>query len=148
MDLVYSTTVLTQGGRGGQMQSEDGGFKLKLVVPPEMRGPKDAAPGPNPEMLFAGAFAACFDHSVRHVARQSKVPLKGCYVEAKLSMYVNFEGAYRMALSLTATLAGPLDQATADNLMERAKGICPYADATKNNMTLNLKVVLDTPVTA
>mgnify|MGYP002776439245 CR=1 FL=1 len=33
--------------------------------------------------------------------------------------------AYRMALSLTATLAGPLDQATADKLMERAKGICP-----------------------
>lgn len=145
MDLVYSTTVLTQGGRGGQMQSEDGGFKLKLVVPPEMGGPKDAAPGPNPEMLFAGAFAACFDHSVRHVARQSKAPLKGCYVEAKLSMYVNFEGAYRMALTMTVFMAGPLDQLTADDLLQRAKGICPYIDATKNNITVNLSAVVDNP---
>jgi osmotically inducible protein OsmC len=104
--------------------------------------------GPNPEQLFAGAFAACFEHSIRHIAKQDKLPLRGCYVEAALSMYVNFEGAYRMALGLTAFMAGPLDQATADSLMQRAQGICPYADATKTNMTLNLKAVLDTPVTA
>ncbi len=145
MDLVYSTTVLTQGGRAGQVQTEDGSFKLKLAVPREMGG-KDT--GPNPEQLFAAAFAACFEHSLRHIARQDKLPLRGCFVEAQLSMYVNFEGAYRMALSLTATLAGALDQATADSLLERAKGICPYADATKNNMTLNLKAVLDQPATA
>ena len=145
MDLVYKAQMLTQGGRSGNIQSEDGSFRLKLSVPAAMGGKGD---GPNPEMLFAGAFAACFDHSVRHVARQSKAPLKGCYVEAKLSMYVNFEGAYRMALTLTVHMAGGLDQATADNLLERAKGICPYVDATKNNITLNLRALLDTPVTA
>lgn len=145
MDLIYKTTMLTQGGRGGQMQTEDGSFKLKLAVPTEMGGKGD---GPNPEQLFAGAFAACFEHSIRHIAKSDKLPLRGCYVEAVLSMYVNFEGAYRMALSLTAFLVGPLDQDTADNLMERARGICPYADATKTNMSLNLKAVLDTPVTA
>ncbi len=56
--------------------------------------------GPSPEMLFAAAFAACFEHSIRHIARADKLPLRGCFVEATLSMYVNFEGAYRMALSL------------------------------------------------
>jgi osmotically inducible protein OsmC len=45
-------------------------------------------------------------------------------------------------------MAGALDQSDADNLIERAKGICPYVDATKNNVTLTLKAVLDTPVTA
>lgn len=142
MDLVYTTTMLTQGGRSGQIQNEDGSFKLKLAVPREMKGSGD---GPNPEQLFAGAFAACFEHSIRHIAKSDKLPLRGCYVEAVLSMYVNFEGAYRMALSLTAFMAGPLDQSTADSLMARAKGICPYADATKTNMSLNLKAVLDTP---
>lgn len=145
MDLVYTTTMLTQGGRSGQIQNEDGSFKLKLAVPKEMKGSGD---GPNPEQLFAGAFAACFEHSIRHIAKTDKLPLRGCYVEAVLSMYVNFEGAYRMALTLTAFMAGPLDQSTADSLMERAKGICPYADATKTNMTLNLKAVLDTPEAA
>lgn len=37
---------------------------------------------------------------------------------------------------------------TADNLLERAKGICPYVDATQTNITLNLAAVLDTPATA
>ncbi len=137
--------MLAQGGRAGQVQSEDGSFKLKLAVPKDMSG---TGAGPNPEQLFAAAFAACFEHSIRHIARTDKLPLRGCYVEATLSMYVNFEGAYRMALSLTAFMAGPLDQATADSLMQRAQGICPYADATKTHMSLNLLAVLDTPVPA
>lgn len=86
MDLVYTTTMLTQGGRAGQVQNEDGSFKLKLVVPKEMGG---AGVGPNPEQLFAVAFAACFEHSIRHIAQSDKLPLRGCYLEAVLSMYVN-----------------------------------------------------------
>ncbi len=142
MDLVYKTTMLSQGGRGGQVQSDDGSFKLQLAVPTDMGGPGG---GPNPEQLLAGAFAACFEHTVRHIARADKLPLRGCYTEATLSTFVNFEGAYRMALSLVIFMAGPLDQVTADSLAARAKGVCPFADATKNNMSLNLKAVLDTP---
>jgi osmotically inducible protein OsmC len=145
MDLVYKAQMLTQGGRSGTIQTEDGSFKLKLAVPAQMGGKGD---GPNPEQLFAGAFAACFEQSVRHIAKKGHIPLRGCYVEAELSMFLTFEEVYRMALRLTVHMAGPLDQDTADNLMERAKGICPYVDATKNNVSLNLSAVLDTPVTA
>lgn len=145
MDLVYKAQMLTQGGRTGVIQNEDGTFKLKLAVPVAMGGKGD---GPNPEQLFAGAFAACFEHSVRHIAKKSHVPLKGCYVEADLSMFITFEDAYRMALTLTVHMAGALTQDDADNLLERAKGVCPYVDATKNNVSLTLKAELDTPVTA
>ena len=51
MDLVYSTTMLTQGGRGGQVQSDDGGFKLKLAVPKQMGG--------SGEGVFVKAVGAC-----------------------------------------------------------------------------------------
>ncbi len=142
MDLVYKAHMLTQGGRSGTIQSEDGGFKLKLAVPAAMGGKGD---GPNPEQLFTGAFAACFEHSVRHIAKKGHVPLRGCYVEAELSMFVTFEDSYRMALTLNVHMAGPLTQADADNLVERARGICPYVDATKNNMSLNVAAVLDPP---
>jgi lipoyl-dependent peroxiredoxin len=145
MDLVYKAQMLTQGGRSGTIQSDDGSFKLKLAVPESMGGKGD---GPNPEQLFAGAFAACFEHSVRHIAKKGHTLLRGCYVEADLSMFVTMEDAYKMALTLTVHMAGQLDQSDADHLIERAKGICPYVDATKNNMTLNVKAVLDTPVTA
>jgi len=145
MDLVYKAEMLTQGGRSGTIQSEDGNFKLKLAVPASMGGKGD---GPNPEQLFAGAFAACFEHSVRHIAKKGHVPLRGCYVEAELSMFITDEDAYRMALTFTVHVAGQLDQAAADNLVERAKGICPYVDATKNNVALKLRALLDTPVAA
>ena len=145
MDLVYKAQMLTQGGRRGVIQSEDGSVKLQLAMPTAMGGKGD---GPNPEQLFAGAFAACFEHSVRHIAKKEHTPLRGCYVEADLSMYITFEEVYRMALSLTVHMAGELDQESADHLLERAKGICPYVDATKNNVSLTLKAVLDTPVTA
>ncbi|MGF6508908.1 hypothetical protein [Paraburkholderia sp. 32] len=49
-------------------------------------------------------------------------------------MYMNLEGAYGMALSLTVLMAGTLDRATADSLLERAKGICPYLDAWLRNI--------------
>mgnify|MGYP003352437295 CR=1 FL=1 len=142
MDLVYKTTMLTQGGRTGTVQSEDGAFKVKLAVPADMGGPGQ---GPNPEQLFAGAFAACFEQSVRHIAKKSHVPLRGCYVEATLGMYVTIEDAYRMGLTLAVHMAGPLTQGDADELIERAKAICPYVDATKHNVTLNLSAVLDNP---
>jgi osmotically inducible protein OsmC len=145
MDLVYKAEMLTQGGRSGMIQSEDGSVKLKLSVPAAMGGKGE---GPNPEQLFAGAFGACFEHSVRHVAKKGHVPLRGCYVEVELSRFVTDEDAYRMALTLTVHMAGQLDQAAADNLVERAKGICPYVDATKNNVTLKLRALLDTPVAA
>lgn len=145
MDLVYQARMLTQGGRSGTIQAEDGSWKQKLAVPVAMGGKGD---GPNPEQLFAGAFGACFEQSVRHIAKKGHVPLRGCYVEADLSVYLTFEAQYRLALSLTVHMAGPLSQDDADNLLERARGICPYAEATRNNMTLNLKAVLDTPVTA
>lgn len=145
MDLVYQARMLTQGGRSGTIQTDDGRWKQKLAVPASMGGKGD---GPNPEQLFAGAFAACFEQSVRHIARKGFVGLKGCYVDAELSMYTTLDDAYRMALTLTVHMAGGLSQFEADNLVERAKGICPYVDATKNNLTLNLAAVLDTPVTA
>jgi osmotically inducible protein OsmC len=145
MDLVYKTTMLSQGGRTGVVQSEDGDFKQKLAVPKEMGGKGD---GPNPEQLFAAAFAACFEQSVRHIAKKGHEPLRGCYVEAAIAVYVTLDDAYRMGLTLTVHMAGPLSQGDADHLLERAKGICPYVDLTKNNMTLNLSAVLDTPVAA
>lgn len=145
MDLVYKAHMLSQGGRSGTVQSDDGKLRLKLVPPVEMGGQGD---GPNPEQLFAAAFGACFEQSLRHVARKSHAGLRGCYVEAELSMFRSFEDAYRMALTLTAHMAGAMDQAEAEHLLERARGICPYVDATKGNVSLNLVAVLDPPAGA
>ncbi|PXW94366.1 osmotically inducible protein OsmC [Sphaerotilus hippei] len=145
MDLVYKAAMLTQGGRAGSVQSDDGSFKLKLAVPTEMGGPGG---GPSPEMLLAGALAADYEHSLRHIVRLDRLPVKGCYVEATLSLYKTFEETFKMALTLTVHLAGPVDQVSADALVQRARGISPMLELVKNNMTVHLAAVLDTPVTA
>lgn len=144
MDLVYKTLVLSQGGRNGRVQSADGTFKLNLAQPKEMGGTKEGA---NPEQLFAAAYAACFENSIRHIVRLDKLPLKGVFVEAEISMYVTFEGQYRLALSLTAIMTG-VDQPTADSLVERAFKVCPYTDATKNNISVKTLAILEDPVQA
>ena len=38
MDLVYKAQMLTQGGRSGTIQSDDGSVKIKLAVPTAMGG--------------------------------------------------------------------------------------------------------------
>lgn len=144
MDLIYKTRVFSQGGRNGRVQSEDGLLKLDLAQPAEMGGKK---PGVNPEQLFAAAYAACFENSLRHIIRADRLPVKGCMVEAEVSLYKNFEEAYRFSLSFAAILHG-IDQGTADSLVERALKVCPYTDATKNNVSVKAVAVLEAPETA
>lgn len=144
MDLIYKTRVFSQGGRNGRVQSEDGLLKLDLAQPAEMGGKK---PGANPEQLFAAAYAACFENSVRHIIRADRLPVKGCMVEAEISLYKNFEEAYRFSIAFSTILHG-IDQVTADSLVERALKVCPYTDATKNNITVKAVAVLEAPATA
>jgi osmotically inducible protein OsmC len=68
-------------------------------------------------------------------------------VEAEVSLFKNFEEAYRMAIRFTAVLHG-IDQTTADSLVERALKVCPYTDATKNNVTVSAAAVLEDPALA
>ncbi len=144
MDLIYKTRVFSQGGRNGRVQSEDGRLKVDLAQPAEMGGTK---PGANPEQLFAAAYAACFENSVRHIIRADRLPVKGCMVEAEVSLYKNFEDAYRFSLSFATILHG-IDQVTADSLVERALKVCPYTDATKNNVTVKAVAILEAPAEA
>lgn len=141
MDLIYKTRVFTQGGRNGRVQSEDGLLKLDLAQPAEMGGTK---PGANPEQLFAAAYAACFENSLRHIIRSDHLPVKGCMVEAEVSLFKNFEEAYRFSINFAAILHG-IDQSTADSLVERALKVSPYTDATKNNVTVKAVAVLENP---
>lgn len=144
MDLIYKTRVFSQGGRNGRVQSEDGQLRVDLAAPAEMGGKK---PGVNPEQLFAAAYAACFENSVRHIIRTDRLPVKGCMVEAEVSLYKNFEEAYRLSLSFATILHG-IDQPTADSLVERALKVCPYTDATKNNVSVKAVAILEAPATA
>ena len=61
MASLYSTKVTASGGRHGSIRSEDGLLDLKLALPRALGGRGDAT---NPEQLFAGGYAACFENAL------------------------------------------------------------------------------------
>jgi osmotically inducible protein OsmC len=68
MNTLYSTKVTATGGRHGQIRSEDGLLEMKLALPRQLGGKGDAT---NPETLFAGGYAACFENALLHVSRDA-----------------------------------------------------------------------------
>jgi len=63
MRTLYTAEVTARGGRSGHVRSADGILDIDLRIPREMGGPGE--PGSNPEQLFAAAYAACFESTVR-----------------------------------------------------------------------------------
>lgn len=68
-DTLYSTKVTATGGRNGSIRSDDGLLNLKLALPRSLGGKGDAT---NPEQLFAGGYAACFENALLRVSREAR----------------------------------------------------------------------------
>src|ERR1700688_150686 len=69
MASLYSTKVTASGGRHVSIRSEDGLLDLKLALPRALGGRGDAT---NPEQLFAGGYAACFENALLRVSREAR----------------------------------------------------------------------------
>ncbi len=92
----------------------------------------------NPEQLFAGGYAACFENALLRVARQSGHRFADGDVEvvAEIGLSRNEADAFVLHATLTVTLAG-VDQATAEQLVREADAICPYSNAIRGNVDVH-----------
>ena len=140
VDVKYSTTATANGGRDGRSTTKDGSLDVKLSRPKELGG--GGGPGNNPEQLFAAGYAACFLSAMQFVASQggtAKVPNETT-VSATVGMGPRSEGGFGIDVQLDVALPGvPRDQAQA--LVEKAHQVCPYSNATRNNVPVRLNVV-------
>lgn len=132
MKALYSTKVVATGGRNGSIRSEDGILVLALAMPPSLGGKGGAT---NPEQLFAGGYAACFENALLRVAREAGKRLADGDVEvtAEIGLGRNEAGGFVLSAALGVTIAG-IDQATAEDLVRRADAICPYSNAIRGNV--------------
>jgi Ohr subfamily peroxiredoxin len=136
MKIVYRTPTITSiGGRDGTVRSEDGLLDLQVAPPTEMGGPGGKT---NPEELFAAGYAACFHSALKRVAADKKVPIGKSIVEAHVSIGQEGSG-YSLAVELHAILPGA-DAGQAEEVMRGAHLICPYSNATRNNIEVTLSV--------
>lgn len=139
MTILYSTKVTATGGRKGTIRSEDGILNLKLAIPKELGGVGGAT---NPEQLFAGGYAACFENALLRVARQSghRFADGDVIVVAEIGLSRNEADAFVLHASLAITVSG-VDQTTADELVRNADAICPYSNAVRGNVDVAKAVV-------
>jgi osmotically inducible protein OsmC len=137
-NTMYSTKVTATGGRSGSIRSDDGLLDLKLALPRTLGGNGDAT---NPEQLFAGGYAACFENALLRVSRESRHHFADGDVEvvAEIGLSRNDSGAFVLSAALAVTIAG-VDQKTAGQFVEGAHAICPYSNAIKGNVDLQIAV--------
>lgn len=140
MDALYTAEALATGaGRNGRVATSDPRLDLDLAIPKEMGGSGDGA---NPEQLFAAGYAACFHSALQTVARSQKVKITDSSVGARVQIGSNGEGGFGLAVQLEVVLPDlPHDQAQA--LADAAHQVCPYSNATRGNIEVEITVTDD-----
>lgn len=135
MTTLYQTQATALAGRNGQVSTDDGLLDLELAYPKEMGGTGAAT---NPEQLFAAGYSACFSNAILHVAREAKVALKSAPVTAQVGIGPNQQGGFALSVSLAATLELPQQQAL--ELVKVAHQVCPYSNAVRGNIDVEVTV--------
>ncbi len=139
VNVLYTTKATANGGRDGRTRTEDGKVDLKLDIPKALGG--NDGPGTNPEQLFASGYSACFLGAMKFVSSQGgpKVPAETT-VTATIGIGPRSEGGFGITAALEVSLPGLAhDEAVA--LVEKAHQVCPYSNATRNNVDVKLTVV-------
>ncbi len=133
---LYTASATSIGGRDGRVRSSDGTLDLP-VVPPRALGGSGAA-GTNPEQLFAAGYSACFGSALSHVARAQKIQIGSLQVTANVT--IGPVGArFGLAVELVVELLElPRDQAQA--LVNAAHEVCPYSNATRGNIVVDVRL--------
>ena len=139
VNALYHTTATATGGRDGHARTVDGALEVKLATPKELGG--GGGPGNNPEQLFAAGYSACFLGAMKFVASQggSKVP-DATTVTATIGIGPRSEGGFGITAELKISLPG-FSRDDATKLAEAAHQVCPYSNATRNNVDVKLRVV-------
>ncbi len=138
MKILYSTKTWATGGRTGQAASEDGKLEVTLSTPKELGG--DGGEGTNPEQLFAAGYAACFIGAMKVVAGKTGVTLPDdTKVVATIGLGMGEDKSLGLDVALEVTIPG-FDQADTQKLVDAAHNVCPYSNATRNNIDVRLSV--------
>lgn len=136
MKTLFTAEAISEGGRSGTLHSPDSLLNVTLGNPLEKGAEKR---GPNPELLFAGAYAACYHGAIGNAAKRLGTPVKNSSVRALVGLNENDDGGYQLAVELHAHLPG-VDDDQAQRIMEEAHRTCPYSKALRGDTTVELVV--------
>jgi len=132
--VVYTAKTHVTGGRDGAGRSDDGKIEVRLSSPAQ------GATGTNPEQLFGIGYAACFMGAMKAVAPKVGVQVPNdAAIDSEVDLGPTSLG-YGVAVRMNIKLPG-LQRDQAQKLVEEAHKICPYSNATRNNIDVKLNIV-------
>jgi Ohr subfamily peroxiredoxin len=136
--VLYRAHAKVTGGRDGRAVSSDNALDVKLATPRELGGAGGA--GTNPEQLFAAGYSACFLSALKLVAGREKIALPAdTSIEGSVGIGPIPNG-FGIEAELKISIPGlPREQAEA--LVKKAHVVCPYSNATRNNIDVKLTVI-------
>ena len=136
MKILFTSEAISKGGRSGSIESPDQLLNVTLGNPLEKGAEKR---GPNPELLFAGAYSACYHSALINAAEKLGTPAKDSTVRALVSLVEDDHGGYRLAVDLHAKLPG-IDPLQVQRIMDEAHKTCPYSKALRGDTSVKLTV--------
>ena len=133
---LYTAEAHVVGGRiNGHGRSSDGELEVDLRLPSELGG---QGGGTNPEELFAVGFASCFESALSVVARRSKDDPGDVAIDSKVMLFPTEQRGFKLAVELDVTLPAIGDRDKAVELVRAADQVCPYSNATRDNIDVTL----------
>ena len=136
---LFTATATAIGGRNGHTQTDDGLVSVDLSIPKEMGGP--GKPGTaTPEHLFAAGYAACFGGALDFVGKQHKKDASKAAVTAAVSIGPRDGGGFGLAVKLRVADSTLPQSELAALAKEAHEKICPYSNATRGNVDVQLEV--------
>jgi osmotically inducible protein OsmC len=133
--ILYTARAHVVGGRDGHGRSEDGELEVQLRRPKELGG---EGGGTNPEELFAVGYAACFESALGVVARRQHIEAGDVAIESAVSLLPTGDGGFKLSAVLDVSLPSVADRQAAGELVRAAHEVCPYSNATRGNIEVDL----------
>jgi lipoyl-dependent peroxiredoxin len=137
---LFTATATATGGRNGHTLSSDGMVSVDLSVPKEMGGPGRAGTA-TPEHLFAAGYAACFGGALDFVGKQRKKDASKAKITTAVSIGPREGGGFGLAVKLHVEDKSLPQSELAALAKEAHEKICPYSNATRGNVDVQLEVV-------
>ncbi|MCB4809062.1 organic hydroperoxide resistance protein [Tamlana sp. 62-3] len=137
MKTIYTIGATATGGRNGRVTSENNILDIEVRHPKALGGANNDYA--NPEMLFAAGYAACFDSALNLVINKGKIKTGTTEVKANISIGQLDNGGFGLAAELFINIPG-VSNDQAQKLAEQAHQVCPYSNATRNNIEVKLTV--------
>jgi osmotically inducible protein OsmC len=139
MQVLYTAHATATGGRDGRATSSDKALDVALSTPKQLGGA--GGDGSNPEQLFAAGYAACFLSAMKLVGGMLKTPVPhAASVSGEVGIGPNGSGGFALAVRLAVSAPG-MDQAAAEAVVAKAHEVCPYSNATRGNIAVEIVVI-------